>query len=123
MKIRHCGITLTARKSKTYRPLVASYDVKYQGVRINLKSTFMNFTVYEFKCPGTCGGYVEAWQGHQFDGGKSKLQQIMPSEQEEWDKIKSASETITNTMDIFAVQGSQRVWPFRFKSTIPLEVR
>ncbi len=122
MKTRHCGLTLTARGSQTYRPMILTYDVKYQGVRINLKSTFMHFTVYPFKCPGTCNGYFEAWQGHQFDGGKSKLQQIMPSEQALWASIIASSEKVDETTDICAVQGSQRVFPFRFKGMIPLEV-
>ncbi len=120
LKIRHCGFTLTSRKSQTFRPLVSTFNVKYQGVRINLKSTFMNFTTHEFSCPGTCTGHVEAWQGHGFDGSKSKLQQIMPSEAEEWELIKAASEKVDDEGDIMAVQGSERFFPYRFKQIIPV---
>jgi hypothetical protein len=117
-KILHCGLTLVPVEEKIFTPML-SIPVKYRGVTISLLESFEAVSLFQYRCNGTCSGEVYAWQGIGYDGVKSEVEPIRPRDVEDWKKMSGFGRDANKT-GASAVQGSQRVWPFRFKEMVPV---
>lgn len=117
-KIKHCGSSLKPVSQIVYKPR-EPLKVPYASSWVDIYVNYQCVTVFEYHCPGGCVGTVYYWQGTHHDGSQARLEKIRTKHLALWAPLMKTGEPIALIKKgASAVQGSQRVHPYRFKQMI-----